>query len=85
MEDSTAYAELAMRELEKRWNTEMGVKVDFFLSQFLIFTHYCAAGTIYLVQKVLYELSILEGEIRSRTDEKRPRTDENDLSLVAAP
>ena len=38
-----------------------------------------------MVQKLLYVLSISEGEIRSRMDEKRSRTDENDLSLVAAP
>ena len=30
-------------------------------------------------------LSVSEGEIRSRKDGKRPRTDENDLSLVADP
>ena len=30
-------------------------------------------------------LSILEGEIRSRTDKKRSRKDEKDLSLVADP
>ena len=46
---------------------------------------YRDAGTIDTVQKVQYVLSISEGEIRSRTDEKRSRTDENDLSLVVAP
>ena len=30
-------------------------------------------------------ISIPEGEIRSRTDENRPITDKNNLSLVAAP
>ena len=30
-------------------------------------------------------LSISEGKIRSRTDKKRSRTNENDLSLVVAP
>ena len=46
---------------------------------------YRSAGTLILVQKVLYILSILEDEILPRRDKKRSRTDENDISLVAAP
>ena len=38
-----------------------------------------------MVQKRFYVVTISEGEIQLRTDEKRPRTDENYLSLVAAP
>ena len=46
---------------------------------------YCAAGILYMVQNFFTILSILEGEIPSRRDEKRSKTEENDLSLVAAP
>ena len=46
---------------------------------------YRAVGTLILVQKFLLVLSISEGEIWSKADEKRSRTDGNDLSLVAAP
>ena len=57
--------------------------------------NFCAAGSLYMVQK-LYTLrtmtdqklftilSISEGEIRSRMDENWSRTDENNLSLIAA-
>ena len=43
--------------------------------------HFRAAGTLYMVQKLLYVISISEGEIRSIKDKKRSITDENDLSL----
>ena len=59
-------------------------------------THFCAAGTLSMVQKFqtlrtmkdrnfFTIISILEGEIWLRTDENRPRTEKNNISLVAAP
>ena len=53
--------------------------------QFFKSSTYRAEGTLYMVQKLIYVLSISEGEIWSRTDKKRSRTDENYLSVVAAP
>ena len=46
---------------------------------------YRAAGTLYMVQKLIYYTINLGGQNTVKNGQKRSRTDENILSLVAAP